>query len=596
MQDQGLPDPKIVIGDDGTPRSELSGDVYFSIAGGVAETRHVFLGGIGAPDAWRDAKCVRIGELGFGTGLNFLVAWRDWLEVAPADATFEFVSIEGFPPDKDTLARALSPMRDVGREAQALIDAWPPRVPGLHRLIFDGGRVRLTLAFGEVADMLSQISGKMDAWFLDGFAPSKNPDMWHPKVLTAIAERTRAGGHVATFTVAGAVRRGLADVGFEIAKRPGFGSKRECLSGLKTGTEEKTQSLLAGARVAVIGGGIAGATMARALMARGLVPTVFDSAPASGASGNPAALIAPRLPRQQTTQGRVMAESYPFAVRYYDGLAGEGASVWLGARGSVALARNADEEDRQIKAVSAFGLPDDVMQRLSAEALSAKLGVTVTHPGLWFKDAGCLSPVAVVTHLLQGVETEASSVHDLEELNFDAVVVCAGTGVPDVLPGGTWPLRANRGQISFLKPMSHAPHMPVTFGGYLTPVVDVPDGGAGHVLGATYARHGEVPADDWHRLRDEDHAENIQALREQLPYLADAEIVGGRTALRATIRDYLPLAGHVRDNVWMLGGLGSRGFLTAPLLAECIADRMTGAAPPLPPDLMAAVDPNRFKL
>lgn len=605
MIDNRLPDPRIDIGDDGTPRSGVSGDVYFSVAGGIAETRHVFLGGIGAPNCWRAARTVRIGELGFGTGLNFLVAWHDWAKEAAPDASLEYVAVEGYPPDAVTLARAFAPMAEVAREAEALIAAWPPRVPGLHRLLFDGGRVRLTLAFGEVGEMLASLNGKMDAWFLDGFAPAKNPDMWRSEVLAHVARLTKPGGRVASFTVAGDVRRGLEAVGFNVEKRPGFGHKRECLTAGLPG-EEIAPDLAPGARVAIVGAGIAGGAVARALSVRGFRPALIDPAPGQGASGNPAGLIAPRLPRQPTPQGRVMAASYPFAVRYYDRLAAEGAAVWLGERGAVALARTDDEDDRQRKAVAAFGLPDDVMAYLSAEDLSERLGYPVDRPGLWFPRAGTLSPPAVTKHLRDGPVRRETVLSIAENacgwsLNFasaraldaDALVLCAGTGALDLMADRGWPMRANRGQLTYLAP-SEGPSRSVTFGGYLTPPVPLEGGSAGHVLGATFARRDEVPADGWATLRDVDHAENLSGLAAHFPALADAGIVGGRTALRATVRDYLPLAGGIGPRAWMLGGLGSRGFLTAPLLAECVADLMTGAPAPLPPDLLSAVDPGRF--
>lgn len=610
MTDQDLPDPKIELGGDGTPRSGVSGDVYFSVAGGIAETRHVFLGGTGAPDAWREAQIVRIGELGFGTGLNFLVAWHDWARTAPPGASLDYVAVEGYPPSRDVLAKALAPMTEVTREAEALIRAWPPRIGGLHRLLFHGGRVRLTLALGEVLDMLPQLQGSLDAWFLDGFAPAKNPAMWSDEVLSQVARLTKPGGRAATFTVAGDVRRGLEAQGFEIEKRPGFGHKRECLSAVRKedAMPAPSNAIKPGGKVAIIGAGIAGGAMARALAIRGLRPALIDPAPGTGASGNPAGLIAPRLPRQPTPQGRVMAASYPHAVRFYDALAAEGAKVWLGARGAAALARNDDEDERQQRAIAAFGLPEDVMCRLSAEELSEMLGHTVASPGLWFADAGTLSPTAVTKHLRNDAPVRRERVVDVAEtgkgmaltfdgggsLAADAVVFCAGTEILDLLPSCDWPVRANRGQLTYLRPMKGAPDHAVTFGGYLSPVVPTEEGEA-HILGATYARRDEVPGDDWTELRADDHAENLAGLREHFIGLKDAEVIGGRTALRATVRDYLPLAGKVGNGTWILGGLGSRGFLTAPLLAECVADLMTGAVPALPPDLLDAVDPVRFK-
>ncbi len=610
MTQTDLPDPKIDLGDDGTPRSGVSGDVYFSVEGGIEETRHVFLGGTGAPDAWRGRQIVRIGELGFGTGLNFLVAWHDWSRTAPPDASLEYVAVEGYPLTREMLSKALAPMLEVGREAQALIEAWPPRVGGLHRLLFDGGRVRLTLAFGEVLEILPQVQGALDSWFLDGFAPGKNPAMWSGEVLAHVARLTKPGGRAATFTVAGDVRRGLEAQGFEIEKRPGFGRKRECLSAVRRNdTDLVGRSFLQpGDKVAIIGAGIAGGAMARALAVRGLRPALVDPAPGSGASGNLAGLIAPRLPRQPTPQGRVMAASYPHAVRFYDALAAEGAPVWLGARGAAALARNVDEDERQQRAVAAFGLPEDVMCRLSVEELSAKLGHAVQSPGLWFARAGTLSPTTVTKHLRNDAPVRREKVSDVAEtekgwvvtfegggsLTADAVVFCAGTAILDLLAKQDWPVRANRGQLTYLRPIKNAPNHAVTFGGYLTPPVPAEQGEA-HILGATYARRDEVPGDGWTELREDDHSENLAGLREHFPILGDGEVIGGRTALRATVRDYLPLAGRVGNGTWVLGGLGSRGFLTAPLLAECVADLMTGGVPALPPDLMSAVAPARFE-
>ncbi|MEX2311226.1 MAG: tRNA (5-methylaminomethyl-2-thiouridine)(34)-methyltransferase MnmD, partial [Rhodospirillales bacterium] len=173
-----LPDPLVTLGDDGTPRSGVSGDVYFSTAGGVQETQHVFLGGIGAPDAWQGKQHFRIAELGFGTGLNFLVTWQAWKRSAPKGAHLDYVSVEGYPIEVEALGSILAGVPELADEAAALLAAYPPRVGGLHRLHLDGGRVRLTLLYGEVEAMLDAMTGSVDAWFLDGFAPSKNPGMW----------------------------------------------------------------------------------------------------------------------------------------------------------------------------------------------------------------------------------------------------------------------------------------------------------------------------------------------------------------------------------------------------------------------------------
>ncbi len=604
-----LPDPKIETGDDGTPRSGVSGDVYFSVEGGVAETRHVFLAGIGVPEIWRDQRRFRIGELGFGTGLNFLVTWHDWKKSAPADAQLDYVALEGYPITLSVLREILKVAPELATETGALLEQWPPRVGGVHRLHFDGGRVRLTLLLGAVETMLPLAGGQVDAWYLDGFAPSKNPEMWTLEVLNEVARLSASGARLATFSAAGAVRRGLSDLGFEVRKRDGFGHKRDCVAA----TYEGLSVTDACRTVAIIGAGIAGGALARSMAQRGHQVTLIDKAagPGSAASGNPAALLAPRLPRERTVLGRIMAASYLFALRYYDALAAEGADVWLGARGGLAMARNDDEAERQRRAVAAFGWSEDIMRLVDAAEASSLTGMQASTGGLWFERAGTLNPPAITAHLSSSATYLHANVGKMiresgqwlientsgKELGrFDTVVLAAGVGVMDLMGDRAWPLRANRGQLAYIPELTPAPKVPVTYGGYLSPVIRLPGGKQGHVLGATYARRDEIPDADWETLRPDDDAHMRALLDEQLPAVRAGTSLGGRTALRATIRDYVPLAGCADDSLYVLGGLGSRGFLTAPLLAELIADLVTGSPLPLEADLVQALDPKRFTL
>lgn len=608
MTEPHLPDPMIKIGDDGTPRSGVSGDVYYSTAGGAAETRHVFLNGIGAPEIWRTRTHFRVGELGFGTGLNFLVTWHDWKETAPENASLDYVAVEGYPIDVDALRTILSGIPGFAAEANALLEQWPCRVGGVHRLHFDGGRVRLTLLYGEALEMLRCQSGDVDAWFLDGFAPSVNPAMWSSEVLTEVARLSAGGARLATFSAAGAVRRGLADVGFHVKKREGYGHKRDCVAALFNGdpNDPEVQG------IAVVGAGIAGGALARALSQRGHQVTLIDAAakPGCGASGNPAALLAPRLPRERTVLGRIMAASYLYAVRFYDALETEvDGGIWLGVRGGLALARNEDEAERQVRAVAAFGWPEDVMRLVDGDTASALAGIEVDKGGLWFTGAGTLCPPAITRHLAESAAYCRAEIASAKRVlhgwqlgdvrgevigEFDAVVLAAGVGVMDLMGDKDWPLRANRGQLAYMPELSPSPKVPVTYGGYLTPSIPLPDGRAGHVLGATYARRDEVPDTDWDAVRAEDTSSMLALADEHLPCIIPTDPIGGRTALRATIRNYVPLAGMVEDGLFVLGGLGSRGFLTAPLLAELIADQISNAPLPLEGDLVAALDPRRY--
>lgn len=611
MTNPFLPDPMITLGDDGTPRSGVSGDIYFSTAGGIAETRHVFLGGIGAPEIWQARPHVRLAELGFGTGLNFLETWQTWKRTAPVGAHLDYVAIEGFPIEREQLTAILALIPELADEAEALLASLPPRIGGPHRLLFDAGRVRLTLMYGDVVEMLSVMTGKVDAWYLDGFAPAKNPEMWSDSVLKAIARLSAPGARLATFSAAGSVRRGLEAEGFSVEKRQGFGSKRDCVSAVMTDERRGGTQLAPDARVAVIGSGIAGGCMVRTLAARGMTVTLVDAfaEPGAGASGNPAALIAPRLPRVRVPFGRIMASAYHYAIRFYDSLAAEGTPVWLGARGAFTMARNDDEEQRQVRSITAFGWPDGIMRRIEPDEATALLGTPVSKGGVWFAEAGTLSPPAITRHLAKDVETLTANVGALMRTEqgwqildqggqvvgcYDAVVVAAGIGIMPLMRERHWPLVANRGQLAYLPPIKGAPVVPVSYGGYLSPLISFTDGSSGHVLGATYAGQDELPPDGWQDLNADDTQGLINMLRDNMPSLDVAPPVGGRTALRATIRDYMPLAGCIEDGLYSLGALGSRGFLTAPLLAELVADQMIDAPQPLEADLVKLLDPRRF--
>lgn len=231
---QPAPSPALDWTDDGAPIDRASGDVYFSRDDGRAECVHVFHGGCGLPEAWRGRPAFAIGELGFGFGLNFLETWRAWSADPERSGTLDYLSVERAPPRPADMARALAPWPDLAPLAEALRADWPP-APGWSVRRF--GPLTLRLGVGEAPELLagSPPGGpeQRDAWFLDGFAPARNPDMWGDALLAAVARRTAPGGRLATFTAASAVRRGLSAAGLTAEKHPGFGRKREMLQARK---------------------------------------------------------------------------------------------------------------------------------------------------------------------------------------------------------------------------------------------------------------------------------------------------------------------------------------------------------------------------
>jgi tRNA 5-methylaminomethyl-2-thiouridine biosynthesis bifunctional protein len=299
---------------EGHPRSRLYGDVYFSAEDGLAESRAVFLQGCGLPQAWAGRDRFTVGELGFGTGLNILALLDLWRRTAPAGARLHIFSIEAHPLTADAAARALAAWPELADLTELLIARWPGRARGVHRVEMPEVRAILDLAVMEVEAALTGWSGAADAWFLDGFSPALNPAMWRDEVLDLVARRSAPGAGAATFTVAGAVRRGLQAAGFEVEKRPGHGRKRERLEArLPGGAEPVTRP-----RVAVVGAGIAGASAVRALRALGVEPVLIEAEkPGAGASGNPAALVTPRLDAGLGPVARLAAQAFARATTVY---------------------------------------------------------------------------------------------------------------------------------------------------------------------------------------------------------------------------------------------------------------------------------------
>lgn len=214
------------------PYSREFGDHFYCRTDGRLECGHVFLAGNGLPERWISTGAFTIGELGFGTGLNFCETWRQWKATAAKGATLHFVSFERFPMQTEEISRALSHWPEIDAERLALVERWPATNDGRIEIDFGDG-VRLSVVCGPALDGLAEAAERFDAWFLDGFAPSRNPDMWSEELMRLVFDRTAPGGSFATYAAAGFVRRNLQAAGFTVEKRKGFAGKREMLRGDK---------------------------------------------------------------------------------------------------------------------------------------------------------------------------------------------------------------------------------------------------------------------------------------------------------------------------------------------------------------------------
>ena len=561
--------------DDGLPGSRLYGDVYFSSEDGLAETRAVFLAGCGLPGAWADRRQFTVAELGFGTGLNIAALLTLWAETRPPGAHLSIFSVEAHPMAAVDAVRALARWPDIKPATDALTARWPGPAQGFHHLDLPDFAASLDLAVMDASEALTAWTGRADAWFLDGFAPAANPAMWSPDLMAMVAARSAPGARAATFTVAGAVRRGLAEAGFAVSKKPGFGRKRE-----------RTEAILPGQAadpprptIAILGAGIAGSALARSLRARGFNPTLFDpEGPAAGASGNAAALMTPRLDAGDGPPARLFAQAFRHAVAAYDAIPGA-----VLARGASHLA---DGEKDAVR-----------FERIAASPLHNPGALTAGPEEILIHEALVLNPSAIVPAWAGAVDRRAITALEPSGTGWDliggagevlatadAVVLCAG---PANAALADLPLQPVRGQATVAA--GAAIPQAVSFGGYA-----IPTGGA-VLFGATHQRDRSDTA-----ALPEDDSANLALIASRLPDLAaDLAVrpLTSRAAIRAATPDHLPLAGPIADRpgLFVLSGFGGRGFCVAPLLADHLAAILLGHPSPLPADLAEAVDPDRFR-
>ena len=576
---------------DGSPRSRRYGDVYFSKAGGLAESRAVFLAGCGLPQRWAGRRAFTVAELGFGTGLNIVALLELWRAQRPPGAHLSIFSVEGEPLERADAARALAAWPEVSEATALLLARWPGRARGFHRVDLPELAATLDVAVMDAAEALAGWSGRADAWFLDGFAPAVNPQMWTDALMALVAARSAPGARAATYTVAGQPRRALAAAGFAVERRPGFGAKRERLQARLTGDPPADPA--ARPRIAIVGAGIAGAALARAFHALGAEPRVFDAeGTGAGASGMPAALVTPRLDAGLGEAARLHAQALVRAVSLYDALPGA-----VIARGVLQLEAGPRDAARFARIAASDLFEPGALELLSAAAASERIGEPAP-AGLAIAAARVIEPAAVLAAWLPGVERAAVAAvettgaagrladaggHAIAEA--DVVCLAAGAHLPALWSGA--PIQPVRGQLSWadgvVTPAAAA------WGAYVAPTR------GGLMLGATHNR--DDAGADW---RAGDDVRNLDALAARLPQLA-ARLAGaalqGRAAVRATTPDRLPLAGRLAPDLpglFVLGGFGARGFALAPLLAEHVAAEALGTPSPLPAPLARIVDPARF--
>jgi tRNA 5-methylaminomethyl-2-thiouridine biosynthesis bifunctional protein len=569
---------------DGVPFSREFGDVYHSAGGGPSQARHVFLNGNRVLERWAGRSRFVILETGFGAGINFLTTWQAWRRDPSRCRRLHFVSIEKHPftlPDLQLLFRNYP---ELGEEAGELEARWPMLVPGAQRIELDGGNVVLTLFLADVK-VARELRLAADAFYLDGFAPAKNPDMWSPALMRSLSRLAAPGATAATWSVASSVRHALEETGFAVEKRPGFGDKKEMLVAHLTRPGRVVSS--PGQRKAnVIGAGLAGAAVCERLCARGWEVTLYErhAGPAHEASGNHAGTFHPLVTPDDSVFARITRAGFLASLANWQKLPAR----WDRC-GVLQLARDAKEEASQRKSLAALGLPPEYAALVTREEASAHAGVPVAANGLWFAQAGWMQPKSLVEAQLLacGPRLERRFQTEVKALPQSGVVVLANSGeAPQLHRIAHLRLRRVRGQLTYVPAdRIEAPRVVVLRGGMVLPPVD-----GVCVVGASYDVGDEDPSP-----RAESHAGNLVRLAQIVPGITFNEIsLEGRVSFRSVAPDRLPVVGKADENVYAAFAYGSRGLVWAALAAELIASELEGDPLPLEGTLVDALSPGRF--
>jgi tRNA 5-methylaminomethyl-2-thiouridine biosynthesis bifunctional protein len=609
---------------DGTPYSPRFGDRYRSELGGLAQSREVFLRGCGMPEAWAHQPQWRILETGFGLGLNFLVTWQAWKADPARPRLLHFVSTEAFPAAADDILRAAAAHPELMPLAQQLQAQCWGLLPGVHRLVFEGGRVLLSLCIGDTQTVLREQSFEADAVYLDGFSPSKNPDIWDLHTLKAVARCCRRGTRIASWTIARAVLDGLAQCGFVVHKTPGLPPKRDNLQGQFDPRWEprkaQTFATVNPTRCVVIGGGLAGAAAAASLARRGWQVEVLDAheSPAGGASGLPAGVLVPHVSPDDSLLSRLSRSGVRATWQQAEALLQPGSDWQAGGvlerrlDGSAGLAADWPEAGRDWSESA-----DEA--RLAEAGLGAGAG-----PACWHQRAGWIRPARLVEALLaqpgihwrgglqaaalrRNVETGHWTVFDAQGKNLAqaALVVLAAGHASRLLVEGGLPLQAIRGQMSWglhadVGNTASFPPFVVNGSGSFIPAVPT-DQGLAWLAGASFQRD-----QDNTDIRPGEQAANLERLQALLPATAQAlgpVFENGSAKAWAGVRcaspDRLPLVGAVdavgQAGLWLSTAMGSRGLSFAVLCGELLAAKLHGEPLPVELRLAQALSAVRFR-
>ena len=561
--------------------SKSYNDIYFDKLNGPQETEHVYLNTNNLTKKFKNKQKFVIAEIGFGTGLNFILTWKLWKENRKTNGSLTYISFENAPLSKKDIKKVYKKFKKLDGYSSFLLKNIPARCKSTHRIFIKADNINLILIYDDITSLIN-FNFKADTWFLDGFSPKKNPLVWTDKLFKQLYNFTNLDGSLSTFSVAGHIRRGLLKAGFKVSKVSGYGNKKEISYAFKKDLISSYQYKFSCEKkigpVAIIGSGISGASLAYALRKRNIECFIIDKSYklANGASGNKLALQMPKLTMDDSPYGLLSLEAFLYSRKIAKNLNSIPRSDGL------VLIPSRDRDIIKFKKLLENNWPLDLLNNNYDKLNSLKF---INH--IYMKSSGIVDNSKFIQNLIKDVEFiskfDVKKITSKDGLNIiidkfgnrlKSKTVIWANGFEMTNLNQNLPINPISGQVTYLKAnelssnlkinFSYGHHFSQAFKGY-------------HQIGASFNRNANTC------FREIDQNTNINSipefLRKNIYYNINES--GHRVSVRASTKDRMPffgdlsgLTGKKSNNIYILGGMGAWGFVYAPFYAELLVTKI----------------------